>query len=95
MRKKLCILLSILTAGLLPGCHGGIEPDLSGYASGPAQIPVEILGELDGETRQALYSYYLRFDFQTDAGILEYLRGREFQVDRVPFAEKYFPGNSR
>ena len=54
MRKKLCILLSILTAGLLPGCHGGIEPDLSGYASGPAQIPVEILGELDGETRQAL-----------------------------------------
>ena len=54
MRKKLCILLSILTAGLLPGCRGGIEPDLSGYASGPAQIPVEILGELDGETRQAL-----------------------------------------
>ena len=54
MRKKLCILLSILTAGLLPGCHSGIEPDLSGYASGPAQIPVEILGELDGETRQAL-----------------------------------------
>ena len=43
-----------------------------------------------GETRQALYSYYLRFDFPTDAGVLEYLRGREFQVERVPFAEKYF-----
>ncbi len=43
-----------------------------------------------GETRQALYSYYLRFDFPTDAGILEYLRGREFQVERVPFVEKYF-----
>ena len=43
-----------------------------------------------GETRQALYSYYLRFDFQTDAGLLEYLRGREFRVERVPFAEKYF-----
>ena len=42
------------------------------------------------ETRQALYSYYLRFDFLTDAGILEYLRGREFQVE-VPFVEKYFP----
>ena len=40
--------------------------------------------------RQALYSYYLRFDFQTDAGLLEYLRGREFRVERVPFAEKYF-----
>lgn len=47
-----------------------------------------------GETRQALYSYYLRFDFQTDAGILEYLRGRVFQVKNIPFAEKYFPGNS-
>ena len=45
-----------------------------------------------GETRQALYSYYLRFDFPTDAGILEYLRGREFQVAQVPFVEKYFPG---
>ena len=44
-----------------------------------------------GETRQALYSCYLRFDFPTDAGCLEYLRGKSFQVKRVPFAEKYFP----
>ena len=44
-----------------------------------------------GETRQALYSCYLRFDFPTDAGCLEYLRGKAFQVERVPFVEKYFP----
>ena len=44
-----------------------------------------------GETRQALYSYFLRFDFPTGAGALDYLRGRSFQVARVPFAEKYFP----
>ena len=43
-----------------------------------------------GETRQALYSYFLAFDFTTDAGILEYLRGRSFQVEQVPFVEKYF-----
>ncbi len=43
-----------------------------------------------GETRQALYSYYLAFDFTTDAGILEYLRGKAFQVEKVPFVEKYF-----
>ncbi len=43
-----------------------------------------------GETRQALYSYSLRFDFPTDAGILEYLRGRTFTVQQVPFVEKYF-----
>ena len=42
------------------------------------------------EKGQALYSYRLRFDFPTDAGILEYLRGREFRVQQVDFAEKYF-----
>lgn len=43
-----------------------------------------------GETRQALYSYRLTFDFPTDAGLLSYLRGRSFQVESVPFREKYF-----
>lgn len=43
-----------------------------------------------GEKGQALYSYKLRFEFPTDAGILNYLRGREFTVDKVDFAEKYF-----
>ena len=37
-----------------------------------------------GETRQALYSYRLTFDFPTDAGLLNYLRGRSFQVESVP-----------
>ena len=32
----------------------------------------------------------LRFDFPTDAGILNYLRGREFIADEVPFRRKYF-----
>ena len=45
------------------------------------------------ETRQALYSYKLVFDFPTDAGMLEYLRGRTFQVDHVPFRETYFPAS--
>lgn len=43
-----------------------------------------------GEKGQALYSYKLRFEFPTDAGILNYLRGREFTVDKIDFAEKYF-----
>ena len=42
------------------------------------------------EKGQALYSYKLRFDFKTDAGILNYLSGREFRVQKVDFAEKYF-----
>ena len=47
-----------------------------------------------GEKGQALYSYKLRFEFPTDAGILNYLRGREFTVDNIDFKEKYFPGFS-
>ncbi len=43
-----------------------------------------------GEKGQALYSYRLRFDFATDAGALNYLRGREFRAKQVDFAEKYF-----
>ncbi len=40
---------------------------------------------------QALYAYRLTFSFRTDAGILEYLSGRSFQVSAVEFAGKYFP----
>lgn len=44
-----------------------------------------------GETGQMLYSYKLRFAFETPADSLEYLNGREFMVDSVSFVEKYFP----
>ena len=43
-----------------------------------------------GEKGHALYSYRLEFAFPTDAGILNYLRGRQFRVQQVDFAEKYF-----
>ena len=36
---------------------------------------------------QALWSYRLRFDLPTDAGELEYLRGKEFRVKNVPFLQ--------
>ena len=47
------------------------------------------------EKGQALYSYKLRFEFPSDAGLLNYLRGREFTVDKVDFVEKYFGGAER
>lgn len=43
-----------------------------------------------GFNKQALYSYKLTFDFKTDAGILNYLNGKTFEVDNVWFAEKLF-----
>ncbi len=45
-----------------------------------------------GESRQLLWSWRLTFDFQSDAGPLDYLNGRSFAVPSVPFVEKYFPG---
>ena len=41
---------------------------------------------------QALYSYKLTFTFSTEAGSLEALNGKSFQVDQVDFVEEYFPG---
>ncbi len=43
-----------------------------------------------GEAYQCLYSYMLTFDFPTDAGILNYLKGKTFRVEDVSFKEKYF-----
>ena len=42
-------------------------------------------------TYQALYSYRLTFNFSTDAGELDYLNGKSFQVDKVEFVDEYFP----
>ena len=43
-----------------------------------------------GFNKQALYSYQLRFCFETDAGILNYLNNRKFCVKKVWFAEQLF-----
>ncbi len=42
-----------------------------------------------GYKKQFLYSYKLVMDFQTDAGPLEYLNGKEFEVPHVWFAEEF------
>ena len=43
-----------------------------------------------GRHGQALYSYKLTFHFTTDAGPLEHLNGRTFQVEDVDFVREYF-----
>ena len=44
-----------------------------------------------GRHGQALYSYKLAFRFTTDAGPLNCLNGRTWQVDTVDFVTEYFP----
>ncbi len=43
-----------------------------------------------GFKHQALYSYKLRFNFTTDAGILNYLNGKTFSVKKVWFCDELF-----
>ena len=59
---------------------------------GDGKYGVERLNRKYHESGQALYSWRLCFDFPTDAGILNYLRGREFSVpqDHIEFVSKYF-----
>lgn len=46
-----------------------------------------------GFHHHALYSYKLRFNFKTDAGVLNYLNGKTFTVDDVWFASEIFGYN--
>ncbi len=85
--------LSLLECRLLTGRTHQIRAQMAyaGYPLlGDGKYGVEKLNRSYGEKGQALYSYKLVFRFPTGAGILDYLRGREFVVSRVDFAEKYF-----
>ena len=54
MKKTICLLLAGWMCLPLYACAQPVEPDLSDYAAGPAEIPVEILGELDEKTLEDL-----------------------------------------
>ena len=43
-----------------------------------------------GYKKQFLYSYKLTFDFETDAGILNYLNGKSYQVEDVWFKDAFY-----
>lgn len=85
--------LSLVECRLLTGRTHQIRAQMAhaGYPLlGDGKYGSERFNKGYGEKGQALYSYKLKFDFPTDAGALEYLRGKIFTVKSVDFAEKYF-----
>ncbi len=48
--------------------------------------------QFGGYKKQFLYSYKLAFDFETDAGILNYLNGKSFEVEDVWFKTAFYEG---
>ncbi len=85
--------LSLVECHLLTGRTHQIRVQMA-YAGWPllgdGKYGSERFNKNYGEKGQALYSYKLVFAFPTDAGILQYLRGREFTVEQIDFVEKYF-----
>lgn len=85
--------LSLVECHLLTGRTHQIRAQMS-YAGWPllgdGKYGSERFNKNYEEKGQTLYSYRLVFEFPTDAGILNYLRGQEFRVKSVDFAEKYF-----
>lgn len=49
-------------------------------------------GSKHGRFRQELYAYKLRFSFTTDAGSLNYLNGREFEIKDCPVTKRFYHG---
>ncbi|HBV44041.1 MAG TPA: RluA family pseudouridine synthase, partial [Ruminococcaceae bacterium] len=45
-----------------------------------------------GYKKQFLYSYKLKFDFVTDAQSLNYLNGKQFEVNNVWFKDAFLKG---
>ena len=84
--------LSLVECELITGRTHQIRAQMA--AAGHPLLGDGKYGKLDkryDRKYQALYSYKLLFDFKTDGGILNYLNGRQFQVDAVDFADEYFP----
>lgn len=48
--------------------------------------------QFGGYKKQFLYSYKLAFDFESDAGILNYLNGKSFEVEDVWFKNAFYDG---
>lgn len=57
---------------------------------GDAKYGLNARNKAFGLTHQALYSYKLRFAFQGEPTCLDYLNGKTFQVDDVPFLELFY-----
>ena len=88
--------LSLLEVELLTGRTHQIRAHFSYYGHpllGDGKYGTNELNKrFGGYKKQFLYSYKLIFDFKTDAGTLQYLNKKEFEVENVWFKDAFFEG---
>jgi len=85
--------ISLVECRLLTGRTHQIRAQMAANGTpllGDGKYGTERINREFGEKGQALYSYRIKFNFRTDAGLLNYLNGQCFSVENVDFVKKYF-----
>lgn len=88
--------LSLIEAELITGRTHQIRAHFASIGHpllGDGKYGSNLLNARYNFIHQALCSYKTIFDFKTDAGILNYLKGKIFEVPDVQFARDFYDGN--
>ncbi len=88
--------LSLVEVELLTGRTHQIRAHFSSIGHpllGDGKYGTNALNKPLGYKKQFLYSYRLKFAFSSDAGILNYLNGKSFEVEDVWFKREFLDGS--